>query len=142
MLFSVSLTLKVLLFSLISLQMGKYFTAYRIDHILGFFRIWELPDHAMTGLIGKFRPSIPLSQVIPWNMQGVHWYITLKGSNFALDVTVNNSSASGRTWKRGYMGLWSLDSPICSKRIFAGEECVSRWFKLAFSVRMLTCLHM
>ncbi|EOY08695.1 Disproportionating enzyme 2 isoform 1 [Theobroma cacao] len=43
-------------------QMGKYFTAYRIDHILGFFRIWELPDHAMTGLIGKFRPSIPLSQ--------------------------------------------------------------------------------
>ncbi|KAH9675167.1 4-alpha-glucanotransferase DPE2 [Citrus sinensis] len=43
-------------------QMSKYFTAYRIDHILGFFRIWELPEHAMTGLIGKFRPSIPLSQ--------------------------------------------------------------------------------
>lgn len=44
-------------------QMAKYFTAYRIDHILGFFRIWELPEHAMTGLVGKFRPSIPLSQV-------------------------------------------------------------------------------
>jgi len=29
---------------------------------LGFFRIWELPDHAATGLLGKFRPSIPLSQ--------------------------------------------------------------------------------
>ncbi|KAJ0044000.1 hypothetical protein Pint_18427 [Pistacia integerrima] len=43
-------------------QMAKYFTAYRIDHILGFFRIWELPEHAMTGLLGKFRPSIPLSQ--------------------------------------------------------------------------------
>uniref|UniRef100_A0A803LZX8 4-alpha-glucanotransferase n=1 Tax=Chenopodium quinoa TaxID=63459 RepID=A0A803LZX8_CHEQI len=43
-------------------QMAKYFTAYRIDHILGFFRIWEMPDHAMTGLVGKFRPSIPLSQ--------------------------------------------------------------------------------
>jgi len=43
-------------------QMGKYFTAYRIDHILGFFRIWELPEHAVTGLMGKFRPSIPLSQ--------------------------------------------------------------------------------
>ncbi|KAL2659497.1 hypothetical protein GLYMA_03G121100v4 [Glycine max] len=42
-------------------QMAKYFTAYRIDHILGFFRIWELPDHAATGLVGKFRPSIPLS---------------------------------------------------------------------------------
>lgn len=43
-------------------QLAKYFTAYRIDHILGFFRIWELPDHAATGLVGKFRPSIPLSQ--------------------------------------------------------------------------------
>eukprot|EP01018_Ginkgo_biloba_P034974 Gb_33253 [translate_table: standard] len=43
-------------------QMGKYFTAYRIDHILGFFRIWELPEHTVTGLMGKFRPSIPLSQ--------------------------------------------------------------------------------
>ncbi|KAH6796601.1 disproportionating enzyme 2 [Perilla frutescens var. hirtella] len=43
-------------------QMAKYFTAYRIDHILGFFRIWELPDHSITGLCGKFRPSIPLSQ--------------------------------------------------------------------------------
>lgn len=43
-------------------QMAKYFTAYRIDHILGFFRIWELPEHAITGLVGKFRPSIALSQ--------------------------------------------------------------------------------
>ncbi|MQL94315.1 hypothetical protein Taro_026964, partial [Colocasia esculenta] len=43
-------------------QMSKYFTAYRIDHILGFFRIWELPDHAITGLVGKFQPSIALSQ--------------------------------------------------------------------------------
>ncbi|KAI3753492.1 hypothetical protein L2E82_25546 [Cichorium intybus] len=43
-------------------QMANYFTAYRIDHILGFFRIWELPEHATTGLVGKFRPSIPLSQ--------------------------------------------------------------------------------
>ncbi|OAY82617.1 4-alpha-glucanotransferase DPE2, partial [Ananas comosus] len=45
-----------------SMTMAKYFTAYRIDHILGFFRIWELPGHAVTGLVGKFRPSIALSQ--------------------------------------------------------------------------------
>ncbi|KAL2630387.1 hypothetical protein R1flu_015073 [Riccia fluitans] len=42
-------------------QMAKYFSAYRIDHILGFFRIWELPDHAVIGLTGRFRPSIPIS---------------------------------------------------------------------------------
>ncbi|GJP48467.1 hypothetical protein CLOM_g7745, partial [Closterium sp. NIES-68] len=42
-------------------QMAKYFSAYRIDHILGFFRIWELPDHAVCGILGHFRPSIPIS---------------------------------------------------------------------------------
>jgi 4-alpha-glucanotransferase len=41
--------------------MAKYFSAYRIDHVLGFFRIWELPHHSVTGLMGHFRPSIPLS---------------------------------------------------------------------------------
>ncbi|CAI5501118.1 unnamed protein product [Closterium sp. Naga37s-1] len=41
--------------------MAKYFSAYRIDHILGFFRIWELPDHAVCGILGHFRPSIPIS---------------------------------------------------------------------------------
>eukprot|EP00898_Chlorokybus_atmophyticus_P004883 jgi/Chlat1/5396/Chrsp35S05221 len=43
-------------------QMAKYFTAYRIDHILGFFRIWEIPGHCTTGLLGRFRPSLPLTQ--------------------------------------------------------------------------------
>ena len=38
----------------------RYFHAYRIDHILGFFRIWEIPGDCSTGLLGHFRPSLPL----------------------------------------------------------------------------------
>jgi 4-alpha-glucanotransferase len=41
-------------------QMGLYFQAYRIDHILGFFRIWEIPGDAVTGLRGQFSPALPL----------------------------------------------------------------------------------
>lgn len=41
-------------------HMAQYFTAYRIDHILGFFRIWEIPGDCVTGLLGHFRPSIPI----------------------------------------------------------------------------------
>ncbi|KAK5581142.1 hypothetical protein RB653_001170 [Dictyostelium firmibasis] len=41
-------------------QMSKYFHAFRIDHILGFFRIWEIPTTCVTGLLGKFNPSLPL----------------------------------------------------------------------------------
>lgn len=30
-------------------HMAQYFSAYRIDHILGFFRIWEIPGDCTTG---------------------------------------------------------------------------------------------
>lgn len=42
-------------------KMAEYFTAYRIDHILGFFRIWEIPTHSVYGLLGQFVPSLPMS---------------------------------------------------------------------------------
>jgi 4-alpha-glucanotransferase len=41
-------------------QMAKYFDAYRIDHILGFFRIWEIPWESVEGLMGIFNPAIPI----------------------------------------------------------------------------------
>ena len=40
-------------------KMSDYFDAYRIDHILGFFRIWEIPSHAVQGLLGYFSPALP-----------------------------------------------------------------------------------
>ena len=42
-------------------QMSQYFDAYRIDHILGFFRIWEIPKPFLSGLMGHFSPALPLS---------------------------------------------------------------------------------
>lgn len=36
-------------------HMAQYFSAYRIDHVLGFFRIWEVPGDCATGLLGRFR---------------------------------------------------------------------------------------
>jgi 4-alpha-glucanotransferase len=41
-------------------QMGNYFDAFRIDHILGFFRIWSNPAHAVEGILGHFVPAIPV----------------------------------------------------------------------------------
>jgi 4-alpha-glucanotransferase len=41
--------------------MSKYFDAYRIDHILGFFRIWEIPIDSVNGLGGYFKPALPLT---------------------------------------------------------------------------------
>ena len=41
--------------------MSQYFDAFRIDHVLGFFRIWEIPSDAIFGLLGHFSPSLPLA---------------------------------------------------------------------------------
>lgn len=42
-------------------KMSEFFDAYRIDHVLGFFRIWEIPSHAVHGLLGHFTPALPLT---------------------------------------------------------------------------------
>ena len=41
-------------------QLSCYFDAFRIDHILGFFRIWSIPSHAVEGILGYFVPAIPV----------------------------------------------------------------------------------
>ncbi len=41
-------------------HMAAYFDAYRIDHVLGFFRIWEIPTHSVEGLLGHFSPALPM----------------------------------------------------------------------------------
>lgn len=41
---------------------SQFFHAYRIDHILGFFRIWEIPDDYIDAICGHFNPALPLNQ--------------------------------------------------------------------------------
>ena len=49
-------------------KMEEYFDAYRIDHILGFFRIWQIPTDCVHGLLGTFYPALPLtSEVMRYN---------------------------------------------------------------------------
>ena len=43
-------------------KMAQYFDAYRIDHVLGFFRIWEIPVSEKSGLEGQFAPALGLSR--------------------------------------------------------------------------------
>ena len=43
-------------------KMAEYFDAFRIDHILGFFRIWEIPYSAIQGILGHFSPALPFSR--------------------------------------------------------------------------------
>lgn len=39
-------------------HMAQYFDMYRIDHVLGFFRIWQIPSDGVTALLGQFSPAL------------------------------------------------------------------------------------
>ncbi len=41
---------------------ARFFHAFRIDHVLGFFRIWSIPRGETSGLLGHFSPSVPLPE--------------------------------------------------------------------------------
>lgn len=53
-------------------KMAAYFDAYRIDHILGFFRIWEIPTHAVEGVLGYFKLALPYTAE-EINTHGIHF---------------------------------------------------------------------
>lgn len=40
-------------------QLSGYFDSFRIDHILGFFRIWEVPYDQIQGILGQFNAALP-----------------------------------------------------------------------------------
>ena len=42
--------------------MAHFFDAFRIDHILGFFRIWQIPYGTSDGRLGHFLPDLPLTE--------------------------------------------------------------------------------
>ena len=43
-------------------NMSKFFDAYRIDHVLGFFRIWAISTSCVHGLLGQFAPSLAMTR--------------------------------------------------------------------------------
>lgn len=54
------------------IQMGHYFDAFRIDHILGFFRIWSIPLQSTQGIMGHFVPAAPVS-ITEFSQRNIHF---------------------------------------------------------------------
>jgi 4-alpha-glucanotransferase len=108
-------------------QMSDYFDAFRIDHILGFFRIWSIPAHAVEGILGYFVPAIPVD-IEEFKARGVEFdrdrytqpYIT---DGLLADLFENDSEAVKREFlSPAEAGGYSL------KPEFATQRQVERWF--------------
>lgn len=77
-------------------KLNEYFDALRIDHILGFFRIWQIPVSQVAGTLGLFNPRLPYSaeELAGYGITGdlnryVEPYITDESLNawFGKDIT-------------------------------------------------------
>lgn len=106
------------------IQMSNYFDAFRIDHILGFFRIWSVPLHAVEGIMGHFVPAITV-KVEEFEQRGI-WF------NYARYCQPYITDAV----------LWELFGPNSDKfKPFLEEEGNQYRLKPEFSTQRLVELH-
>ncbi|MBD5203711.1 MAG: 4-alpha-glucanotransferase [Bacteroidales bacterium] len=95
-------------------KMSEYFDAYRIDHILGFFRIWQIPISARHGLLGYFNPALPFSADELRNSYGFYINPDVMTRPYIFDWMLNDffhdqTEEAKREYltERGY-GRWEL----------------------------------
>lgn len=108
-------------------QMSYYFDAFRIDHILGFFRIWSIPLHAVEGIMGHFAPAIPV-HISEFYKQGVQFNHARFVDPFINDqVLWEEFGANADYVKENYLdqnasGLYEL------KEAFNTQRAVEKYF--------------
>jgi len=108
-------------------QLSRYFDAYRIDHILGFFRIWQIPVEQTDGIMGWFDPAlaVPLAEFAQRGIWFDHErfcvpYITgdSLGNRFGADVEFVKARFLTETPE----GKWRLNPEVATQRQIADLE--------------------
>lgn len=80
-------------------KMAEYFDAYRIDHVLGFFRIWEIPIHSVHGLLGQFSPALAMTPE-EISAYGLNWQEALFTRPFITDWVLDRLFADDADYVR------------------------------------------
>ena len=102
-------------------KMAEYFTAYRIDHILGFFRIWEIPSHSVQGLLGQFTPALPMSPEEIGTF-GLYFQKDFMTSPFICDEILHRVFGDQSEWvkqtflEHSHYDVWSLRPEYATQR--------------------------
>ena len=102
-------------------KMQDYFDAYRIDHILGFFRIWQMKKDAVWGLCGHFCPAMGYSMQDLWNM----------------GVAVDEDRLVKPYIRSNFMGdVFGYDTEYAKQTFFNTNDQYIYWFKEEFDTQV------
>jgi 4-alpha-glucanotransferase len=120
-------------------QMAAYFDAFRVDHILGFFRIWSIPLYAVEGILGRFVPALPVTRE-EFNLRGLAFDRGRFVQPFITDEIVRNIfGPEAEAVKRRYLdprpnGRYALPEEFATQRrverYFASRAATERNRKL------------
>ncbi|MCR5241594.1 MAG: 4-alpha-glucanotransferase [Prevotella sp.] len=111
-------------------KMAEYFDAYRIDHVLGFFRIWEIPINAVHGLLGQFSPALAMT---PAEVEGygLQWQEDFFTTPFIADWTLDRMFGERAQYVKDtfldskHDDLWQM------KPEYDTQRKIEAWFKTA-----------
>jgi 4-alpha-glucanotransferase len=108
-------------------QMSEYFDAFRIDHILGFFRIWSIPLHAVEGIMGKFVPAIPI-HVNELYDRAISFHYNRYCKPYIPDYIVNERFGAEASYIKEQFLIW-IDGIFQLKPEFDTQRKVEQYFK-------------
>lgn len=109
-------------------NMAKFFDAYRIDHVLGFFRIWEIPVHAVHGLMGQFSPALGMTRE-EIEGYGLHWQEELFTEPFITDWVLDRMFGEKADLVRQNFLEPKHDGYYRMKPEFDTQRKVEEWWK-------------
>ncbi len=117
-------------------KMSEYFTAYRIDHILGFFRIWEIPQHSVHGLLGQFAPAMPMSaeEIGGW---GLHFQREFMTEPFINDAILDELFGESSNLVREKYVRHLHHDRYAMREEFATQRQIETYFKKKSSAKQL-----
>jgi 4-alpha-glucanotransferase len=108
-------------------QMGNYFDAFRIDHILGFFRIWSSPAHAVEGILGHFVPAIPVEEK-EFSARGIYFDRERFMQPFITDAVLSEMFGDEASLIRQHFLVTTGDDQYSLKPEFSTQRAVENYF--------------
>jgi len=108
-------------------QMSEYFDAFRIDHILGFFRIWSIPLHSVEGIMGKFVPAIPI-HINELHDRSISFQYNRYCKPYIPDYIVNERLGAEAGYVKEQFLIW-IDGIFQLKPEFDTQRKVEQYFK-------------
>ena len=107
-------------------QMAHYFDAFRIDHILGFFRIWSIPLHSVEGIMGHFEPAVPI-RISELNKMGINFDYLRFTNPFITEEVLNDLFGEEATYAKINF-LTNVHGQYSLKEEFNTQQKVERFY--------------